>query len=181
MENLFRKCSQYGFINISNMVILMWYYEYINMACILSHFSHVLTLWDPVDCSPPGSSIHGILQARILEWVAISSPGIFPTQGLNPCLISLTLAGGFLTTSAIWEAHLNITYRWIKTSTRVIWRGKPLAFPQAHSPSSQHGRWKSSSRGWGHPPSPPGRGHSPWACVTQPGRDEELRGPRVRI
>ena len=30
------------------------------------------TLWDPVDCSPPGSSVHGILQARILEWVAIS-------------------------------------------------------------------------------------------------------------
>ena len=32
----------------------------------------LLTLCDPVDCSPPGSSIHGILQARILEWVAIS-------------------------------------------------------------------------------------------------------------
>ena len=30
------------------------------------------TLCDPEDCSPPGSSIHGILQARILEWVAIS-------------------------------------------------------------------------------------------------------------
>ena len=30
------------------------------------------TLCDPVDCSPPGSSIHGILQARIMEWVAIS-------------------------------------------------------------------------------------------------------------
>ena len=29
------------------------------------------TLCDPVDCSPPGSSVHGILQARILEWVAI--------------------------------------------------------------------------------------------------------------
>ena len=28
--------------------------------------------WDPVDCSPPGSSVHGILQASILEWVAIS-------------------------------------------------------------------------------------------------------------
>ena len=28
-------------------------------------------LWDPMDCSPPGSSVHGILQARILEWVAI--------------------------------------------------------------------------------------------------------------
>ena len=30
------------------------------------------TLCDPMDCSPPGSSVHGILQARILEWVAIS-------------------------------------------------------------------------------------------------------------
>ena len=32
-----------------------------------------LTLCDPMDCSPPGSAVHGILQARILEWVAISS------------------------------------------------------------------------------------------------------------
>ena len=46
-----------------------------------------LTLCNPMDCSPPGSSIHGILQARILEWVAISfSRGIFPTQGSNPGL-----------------------------------------------------------------------------------------------
>ena len=30
-----------------------------------------LTLCDPVDCSPPGSSVHGIFQARILEWVAV--------------------------------------------------------------------------------------------------------------
>ena len=30
------------------------------------------TLCDPMDCSPPGSSLHGILQARVLEWVAIS-------------------------------------------------------------------------------------------------------------
>ena len=46
------------------------------------------TLCDPVDCSLPGSSIHGILQARILEWVAISfSRGMFPTQGSNPGLL----------------------------------------------------------------------------------------------
>ena len=32
-----------------------------------------LTLCDPVDCSPPGSSVHGILQARILEWAAMPS------------------------------------------------------------------------------------------------------------
>ena len=40
--------------------------------CVLSCFSHVW-LCDPVDCSPPGSSVHGILQARILEWVATPS------------------------------------------------------------------------------------------------------------
>ena len=33
-----------------------------------------LTLCDPIDCSPPGSSVYEIFQARILEWVAISSP-----------------------------------------------------------------------------------------------------------
>ena len=46
-----------------------------------------LTLCDPVDCSLPGSSIHGIHQARILKWVAISfSRGIFPTR--NRTLVS---------------------------------------------------------------------------------------------
>ena len=44
------------------------------------------TLCDPMDCSPPGSSVHGILQARILEWVVIPFSRIFPTQGLNPGL-----------------------------------------------------------------------------------------------
>ena len=37
-----------------------------------------LTLCDPMDCSPPGSSVHGILQARMLEWVAMPSPGDLP-------------------------------------------------------------------------------------------------------
>ena len=32
-----------------------------------------LTLCDPMDCSPPGSFVHGILQARVLEWVAMPS------------------------------------------------------------------------------------------------------------
>ena len=41
-------------------------------------------LWDPMDCIPPGSSVHGILQARVLEWVAIPfSRGNFSTQGSN--------------------------------------------------------------------------------------------------
>ena len=33
----------------------------------------LLTLYDPMDCSPPGSSVHRILQATILEWVAVPS------------------------------------------------------------------------------------------------------------
>ena len=42
------------------------------------------TLCNPIDCSPPGSSVHGILQARILEWVATApSPGNLPAQGSN--------------------------------------------------------------------------------------------------
>ena len=39
-----------------------------------AHAQSCLTLWDLVDGSPLGSSVHGIFQARILEWVAISSP-----------------------------------------------------------------------------------------------------------
>ena len=42
-------------------------------ACTLSHFKLCLTLCDPMDYSPPGSSVHGILQARILEWLAMPS------------------------------------------------------------------------------------------------------------
>ena len=46
-----------------------------------------LTLCNPMDCSLPGSSVHGIFQAKILAWVAIFLlQEIFPTQGLNPGL-----------------------------------------------------------------------------------------------
>ena len=64
-----------------------------------------LTLCEPMGCSLLGSSAHGTLQARKLEWVAISfSRGIFPTQGSEPkSLMSPALAGGFFTTSASWE------------------------------------------------------------------------------
>ena len=42
------------------------------------------TLCDPMNCSPPGSSVHGILQGRILEWISLSLlQGIFPIQGSN--------------------------------------------------------------------------------------------------
>ena len=61
------------------------------------------TLCDPVDCSPPGSSIHGILQARILEWVAIP----FSRGSSRPMNPSLYIAGRFFTIWATTEAVLH--------------------------------------------------------------------------
>ena len=65
-----------------------------------------LTLCDLMDCSLPGSSVHGILQARILEWVAMPSSreSSQPRDGTS---ISMPLASAsrFFTTSAPWKAH----------------------------------------------------------------------------
>ena len=84
-----------------------------------SLLAHLLTLrakslqsWpilcNPMDCSPAGSSVHGILQARILEWVAMpSSRGSSRLRDLPMFLASLVspaLAGEFFPTSATWEA-----------------------------------------------------------------------------
>ena len=63
-----------------------------------------------LDCSRPGSSVRGILQARILEWVAMPSSGDLPKPGMEPTsLMSPVLAGGFFTTSATREA-LTLVY-----------------------------------------------------------------------
>ena len=43
-----------------------------------------LTLYDPVDCSLPGFSVHGILQARILEWASILFSRDLPDLGIEP-------------------------------------------------------------------------------------------------
>ena len=43
-----------------------------------------LTLYDPMDCGLPGSSVHGILQARILEGVPMPSSRDFPYPGIKP-------------------------------------------------------------------------------------------------
>ena len=64
-----------------------------------------LTLCDPMDCSPPGSFVHGALQARILEWVALpSSRGSSRSRDRTP---SPALAGGFFTTEPPGKPHLD--------------------------------------------------------------------------
>ena len=63
--------------------------SYNTHVCCAKSLQICLTLCDPMDYSPPGCSVHGILQARILEWVAALLHGIFWTQGSNPCLLCL--------------------------------------------------------------------------------------------
>ena len=61
-----------------------------------------------MDCSLSGSSSHGILQARILEWVAMPSSRDLPDPGIKPAsLMSPWQPGRFFTTSATWEAYVN--------------------------------------------------------------------------
>ena len=70
------------------------------------------TLCDPMDCRPPGSSVHGISQARILEWVLFPSPGHLPDPGItltsHVSPVPHSLAGWFFTTSTTWEAFIVI-------------------------------------------------------------------------
>ena len=83
-------------------------------ACMLSCFSPVW-LCDPVDCSLPGFSVHGILQARILEWLPCPPPGDLPNPGIKPMFVrSPALAGGFFITGTSWEAREDhvYTYSW---------------------------------------------------------------------
>ena len=61
-----------------------------------------LVLCNSIDCSPPGSSVYGILKARTLEWVAMpSSRGSSQPRGQTPVSC---IAGGFLTVLATREA-----------------------------------------------------------------------------
>ena len=70
-------------------------------SCMLSCFSHVQHFATPwTVCSPPDSSVHGILQART-EWVAMPS---FRGSELTS-LMSPALAGGFFTIGTTWEAQ----------------------------------------------------------------------------
>ena len=76
----------------------------------------------PIDCSPPGSSVHGIIQARILEWAAIPfSKG--SSQPRDRTQVSCT-AGRFFHIWATWEANtakstLLILYQWNNNRARI--------------------------------------------------------------
>ena len=61
---------------------------------------------EPMDCGLPGFSVHGILQARILEWVAIPFSRRSFQLGIQPAsLVFPAMASEFFTTSTTWEAQ----------------------------------------------------------------------------
>ena len=77
------------------------------------------TLCDPMDCSPPGSSVLGILQARLLEGFPLPAPGDLPDPGIEPT----SPASPFFTTTATKEA---LRRCWSHPSTwwpPVLWQG----------------------------------------------------------
>ena len=95
------------------------------------------TLSDPMDCSPPGSSLHGIFQARVLEWGAIAfseeywsgllfpSPGALPTHpGIKPGSPALQVDS--LLSEPLWKPFLmRGLFKWTQQTEG----------PQLHNPS----------------------------------------------
>ena len=91
---------------VSGSLVLMLF----KSACVCAKLLQLcLTLCNPMNCSPPGSSVHGFLQARILSGlpcpppVDLSDPGIHPVSLSS--LMSSALASRFFTTSTTWETH----------------------------------------------------------------------------
>ena len=97
-RNRLRKCT----------AVVPWWHAHAGVCA--KSLQSCSTLCDPMDCSAPGSSVHGILQARILEQVAMpSSSGSPRPRDRTASLTSPVLAGGFFTTRATWEAPI---YMW---------------------------------------------------------------------
>ena len=82
------------------------------LACLHAKLLQLcLTLCDPMNCSLPGSSVHRILLARILDWVVIlSSRGSSPPRDQTKVSMSPSLASSFFFFKMLWEIYLFIIY-----------------------------------------------------------------------
>ena len=97
----------------------LWYIEYGVYMYHAKSLQSCLTLCDPMGCSPPGFSVHGILQARILEWVAVlfTRGSSQPRDQTHVSLRFSALVGRFFTTRITWEAlspsivHVSILFQ----------------------------------------------------------------------
>ena len=110
MQHLHTKCSPEAHSLSSLLALNHSPWQVRHLVLLAKSLQSCPTLWNPMDYNTPGSSIHGIHQARILEWqeywsgLPCPSPGDLPNPGLEPAsLMSCAMAGGFFTTSAIWQ------------------------------------------------------------------------------
>ena len=100
---LFRRCFSELAWDILTLRVLGIFY----LCMCAKSFQSCPTLCHLMDCSLPGSSIHGILQARILEWIILrSSRGSSWSRDRTRISYISCIAGGFFTTSATWEAQI---------------------------------------------------------------------------
>ena len=75
-----------------------WCRFFLSYVCLFSHQSRLI-LCNPMDYSPPGSSVHGVSQARIQSGLPFPSPGVLPDPGVRPESPAFpALADGFFTT-----------------------------------------------------------------------------------
>ena len=96
------------------------------------------TFCDPMDYSPQGSSVHGILQARVLEWVALPLPGDLPDPGIEPTsLMSSALAGAFFTTNVTQEVSCVLSDQGYMCTLEMI-RPYMCSFPKSKAFQGSH-------------------------------------------
>ena len=86
------------------------------------------TLCSPTGYGPPGSSVHGMFQAKILEWLPLPTPGHLSNPGIEPVFLSSpALAGRLFTTSATQEAPWTGREMEQKVSESIIMSEKSVA------------------------------------------------------
>ena len=119
-ENIMNDHTNY----ISILGKLSYFWCHLFLILLLSHFSHV-QLCDPIDGTPPGSPVPGILQARTLEWVAISFSNAWKWKVKVKMLSHIRLLATPWT--AAYQAPLSMRF-----SRQKYWSGLPLPLFEHH-------------------------------------------------
>ena len=99
-----------------------------------------LILCQPMDCSPPGSSVHGIFQARTLEWVAISFSSVYVCMYI--CIQTSLVAQSVKNLPAVWDT----CFRSLGWEDPLENTGYPLQYSGLEN-SMDRGAWQGP---WGH-------------------------------
>ena len=125
--------------NVTQMVILedMGHLTLPTSSIYLYHTYHAFaqsypTHCDPLYCIPPGSSVHGVFQARILNGLPFPPPGDLPDPGIEPA--SPALAGGFFTSEASGKLPVYTPQIWTKPCHLILFSTKALSSPLAIYP-----------------------------------------------